>query len=157
MQETENAVETSQLIEVRRRRVGLRHTMTAVEEAASSALAGRATEWRPKLLTQVDDLRVAWESHVSGTEGPGGLWEQIRTDAPRLDGHLRRLRREHVELTTEMGVLHQDLMAAGDDDTLHLSDVRERVVALLVKLARHRQRGADLIYEAYQHDVGGSQ
>src|SRR4051794_37301773 len=77
MQETENAVETSQLIEVHRRRVGLRHTMTAVEEAASSALAGRATEWRQKSLTQIDDLRAAWESHVSGTEGPGGLWDRF--------------------------------------------------------------------------------
>src|SRR3954453_14263252 len=139
MQETENAVETSHLIEVRRRRVGLRHTMTAVEEAASSALAGRATEGRQRLLTQVDDLRAAWASHVTGTEGPGGLWEQIRTDAPRLDGHLRRLRREHVTLATDIGVLQQDLVAAGDDDALHLTDVRERVVVLLVKLARHRQ------------------
>jgi hypothetical protein len=33
--------------------------------------------------------------------------------------------------------------------------VRERATALLVAVARHRQRGADLIYEAYAADLGG--
>jgi hypothetical protein len=33
--------------------------------------------------------------------------------------------------------------------------VRELAIALLAKLSRHRQRGADLVYEAYQTDIGG--
>jgi hypothetical protein len=155
MQEKENAAEAPQLEEVRQRRVGLRRTMTGIEEATASALAGRPSEWRAKLLPHVDGLREAWASHVSVTEGPGGLWEQIRTDAPRLDGSLRRLRREHESLAAEVEALHQELTDA-DDDEPRLIILREGVTALLVRLARHRQRGADLIYEAYQHDVGGT-
>jgi hypothetical protein len=33
--------------------------------------------------------------------------------------------------------------------------VRERGTRLLGHLVRHRQRGADLIFEAYQTDIGG--
>src|ERR1700712_3908662 len=76
-------VDETSLDEVRRRRVGLRRAMNRVEEATSAALAGRPDEWRTRLAPEIDELRDAWELHVSGTEGPGGLWEQIRADAPR--------------------------------------------------------------------------
>jgi hypothetical protein len=33
--------------------------------------------------------------------------------------------------------------------------VRAAATSLLARLARHRQRGADLVFEAYQVDVGG--
>jgi hypothetical protein len=33
--------------------------------------------------------------------------------------------------------------------------VRKQGTNLLGRLVRHRQRGADLIYEAYQTDIGG--
>lgn len=144
------------LEQVRERRAGLRRTMTEVEVATAAALGGRPDQWRAQLLTRTDDLRDAWSAHVRGTEGPGGLWEQIRTDAPRLDGALRRLGREHEGLAADIEALRQELAAAGDDEP-RLASLRERVTALLARLARHRQRGADLIYEAYQRDVGGNE
>ena len=150
-----HVTEPAQLKEIGKRRAGLRRTMTEVEEAASAALAGRPRDWCVKLSPHIDDLREAWASHVSGTEGSGGLWEQIRTDAPRLNGALHRLGREHEHLTSEVEALRQDLADAGDDEA-HLANARERVTALLVQLTRHRQRGADLIYEAYERDVGGN-
>jgi len=33
---------------------------------------------------------------------------------------------------------------------------RDRLLALLGSLVRHRQRGADLVYEAYAVDIGGT-
>jgi hypothetical protein len=156
MPEAENGSGSTQLEGVRRRRAGLRRTMTEVEVATAAALSGRPEQWRAQLQTCLDGLREAWTSHVTGTEGPGGLWEQIRTDAPRLDGKLRGLRREHEAMAAEIDALRQDLAAAGNDEP-RLLGLRERVTALLVQLARHRQRGADLIYEAYQRDVGGNE
>jgi len=155
MTETGNVTDSSQLGEVRRRRAGLRRTMTGLEEAASAPLAGRAHEWRQELIPHVEALQVAWESHVSATEGPGGLWEDIRNDAPRLVGDLRRLVREHETLAVEIQDLLHDLHEAHDDEA-QLTSARERTNYLLTQLTRHRQRGADLIYEAYQHDVGGN-
>ena len=34
-------------------------------------------------------------------------------------------------------------------------EVRVRATSLIARLARHRQRGADLIYEAFDTDIGG--
>jgi hypothetical protein len=41
-------------------------------------------------------------------------------------------------------------LTAGDVDA-----IRALATALLGRLARHRQHGADLIYQAYQVDLGG--
>lgn len=155
MPDSESITEPAQLEQVRKHRAGLRRTMTEVEEATSAALSGRPGEWQAELVPRVDALQGAWASHVSGTEAPGGLWEQIRTDAPRLSGELRRLGREHEALAAEIVALRKNLAAAGDDEA-RLVDVREQATALLSRLARHRQRGADLIYEAYERDVGGN-
>ena len=40
------------------------------------------------------------------------------------------------------------------DEGITLQDVRALGVSLLGLLIRHRQKGADLIYEAYQVDLG---
>jgi hypothetical protein len=155
MEMSEDVDDAARLGEVRRRRVGLRRTMTRVEEATSAALLGRPDEWGTRLAPAIAELQEAWTLHVSGTEGPGGLWEQIRDDAPRLDGRLRRLRREHEQLVEEIVRLRR-MVHDADGDGPRLSEARERVTAVLAQLTRHRQRGADLIYEAYQHDIGGA-
>ena len=155
MTKPEDFTASTQLREVGELRAGLRRTMTAVEDAASAALTSRPREWCAGLSPHIDDLRQAWASHVSGTEGPGGLWEQIRTDAPRLNGALNRLGREHEQLTSEIEALRQVLADTHDDEAL-LVKARDRVTTLLVQLTRHRQRGADLIFEAYEHDIGGN-
>jgi hypothetical protein len=36
-----------------------------------------------------------------------------------------------------------------------VDDVREAATALLGRLVRHRQRGSDLVFEAYEFDIGG--
>ena len=38
-------------------------------------------------------------------------------------------------------------------DVEQVKDVREEALGLLQAIARHRQRGADLIYEAYSVDI----
>ena len=53
-----------------------------------------------------------------------------------------RFAREHVTMV---------LTGDGDDVTR----IRELGTRLLGALVRHRQRGADLVYEAYQVDIGG--
>jgi hypothetical protein len=39
--------------------------------------------------------------------------------------------------------------------TTDVDNVRDRGTALLGRLLRHRQRGSDLIYQAYTVDIGG--
>ncbi|HYU67411.1 MAG TPA: hypothetical protein VEK09_11695 [Jatrophihabitantaceae bacterium] len=37
----------------------------------------------------------------------------------------------------------------------HVAQLRTRGIDLLTRLDKHRQRGADLVFEAYETDIGG--
>ena len=49
----------------------------------------------------------------------------------------------------------QQACAALEDDAT-VSVVREQVGGLLIDLVRHRQLGSDLVYDAYNVDIEGS-
>lgn len=77
--------------------------------------------------------------HLASTEGEHGLYAEIAATDPRLHFAVRRLLREHKQLRR---ALYKRLSAA-----------EEAAVAEL--LDRHRQRGNDLVYEAFAVDLGG--
>jgi hypothetical protein len=134
---------------VQTRRASLHQVLIEVEKSIAAATPGREDAWREQVGTALDRLADAITHHVTATEGPDGLFEQIRRRAPRLDGRCSRLARDHHTIVDELGVsvasLHGDV-----------AETRERVLSLLAHLARHRQLGADLVYEAYDVDLGGS-
>jgi hypothetical protein len=94
---------------------------------------------------------VVFGVHVEVTESPGGLYEEILEIAPRLANRIVGFRREHVSITKAIRSALQEL----PDDGLPAPDLRGRLDRLHELLARHRRRGADLVYEAYHVDIGG--
>jgi hypothetical protein len=131
----------------------LRGSMAALEQALAGATPGRAEAWAQRVHVALVELSADLRVHVELMEGPAGLHGEVLLAAPRLAGAVRRLAAEHVEITR----LVDELLAGVDGplDTGAVSDVRERGVALLGRLVRHRQAGADLVFEAYQADIGG--
>lgn len=136
-------------VRVRRRR--LRDALVDVEDAVASA-AATAPGWRKTVATALEDLRAALEDHVRRNEEAGGLFDEILTHAPRLRARVDRLRAEHVALIAETEALLERCGHADLEDG-EIAVVRERVLDLLTQASRHRQRGADLIYEAYEVDI----
>ncbi|HVM20473.1 MAG TPA: hemerythrin domain-containing protein [Egibacteraceae bacterium] len=134
---------------VKTRRAGLHHILVDLETAISAAAAGREDPWADQVRVALARLSDAFTEHVEQTEGPDGLFDQVRRRAPRLDAHCRRLTDEHRQIATRLA----GAAAALDDDT---ASAREAVLKLLALMSRHRQRGADLVYEAYEVDLGGS-
>lgn len=92
-------------------------------------------------------------AHVEVTEGPGGLHQAILTGDLRLANAVEALTAEHGQLAEEVATLVADSRAPVTPNDV--DDLREGATRLLGHLLRHRQRGADLIYEAYATDVGG--
>jgi len=131
----------------RQRRIELKQAMSAVEIAAAGA-AGDPT-WRGDLRAALDDLRRSWDHHVGEVEGSDGLLAELVGKAPRLSPKVARLGDEHVELGGRIDE------AIGHLDDADVADVRAEVLDVLVAVARHRQLGADLVYEAYHVDIGG--
>ena len=138
---------------VRARRAELRESMAALEQALAGAGPGRVEAWATRVHVALVELSADLRAHAHLSEAPGGLYEDVVTAAPRLAGRVRRLVREHGEMLR----LVEDLIArcSGPLDDEAVSAVRSRGTTLLGRLVRHRQASADLLYEAYESDVGG--
>ena len=80
--------------------------------------------------------------------------KEILENAPRLANRVKRFKREHADITATIrrGIAETQAAAgdAGRVEALH-----DHAVRLLADLVRHRERGLDLVYEAYHVDIGG--
>ena len=138
---------TSSLDMARRQRAQLLATIQRVERA----LAAPAGEpgWRGGVMTRLAALRDAFAEHIAVTEGLEGLYAELLTTAPRLAHGVDGLVRDHARLRYAMDAVWARAPGARPQE------LRLWAGDLLRDLYRHRQRGADLVYEAYQTDIGG--
>jgi hypothetical protein len=105
--------------------------------------------WRSGLFRAVAQLRAAFSAHVDDTEGPDGHYAGLLEHAPRLARGVNDLVVEHRDVLAAFNALENTMEQVSPDR------VRRQATHVLTKVGRHRQRGADLIYEAYVVDIGG--
>ena len=149
---------TPALGEAKKRRQTLHDAIVQLEMAISSPAAGRAADWGAQVTKDMVGVRDAFEQHVIVTEKPGGLYEEIMERAPRLAGTVKRLQDEHPAIgdsvTTLLGRLESDEV---DTASWPLDRARDDLQRLIGAVVRHRQKGADLVWEAYNVDIGGTE
>jgi hypothetical protein len=134
----------------------LRDALVAFEDALSSAGPRRAAAWAEGVVQCILRVEAEFTAHVDFTEQEDGLYDDILEVAPRLSHRVDQLRQEHNEIALALAdcLTRMELVP----NTAHADWVtarRDECNALLGRLVRHRQRGADLVYEAFV-DVGGS-
>ena len=104
-------------------------------------------------------VHEVWTRHIVETEAPGAFLDEVVAEAPRLSTPTSRLRREHSEILAVVTRTEKQLAVppADDDSYAPWADDRRAPSSrrCSIALARHRQRGADLVYEAYDVDIGG--
>ena len=136
---------------LRLRRAELRQSMNALELAmAEPAPIGRA-RWAGRVQVALVELSADFREHLEVTQGQAGVHSDVLAAAPRLSGAVARLARDHVQISH----LVDDLIARTSESKPSVDQIRRLGTTLLGLLVRHRQRGSDLLYEAYEFDVGG--
>ncbi|MEE6257299.1 hypothetical protein [Plantactinospora sonchi] len=133
----------------RRNRAALLHEIHLLEAAVAAPV--RDPGWRRRLGNRLTGLRTAFAEHMDVTEGTDGLYAELLDHAPRLARGVHLLIREHAAVVATLAVL-QHRVGLPETSTVQ---VRSWATDLLRELSRHRQHGADLVYEAYQTDIGG--
>ena len=133
----------------KQRRVELKLAMSDVEVAAASPAPD--VNWRNRLLESLEQLNTALEQHAEEVESTGGLLDEIVDVAPRLSKRVVQQRDEHPVLIDQTLAAIEAARSGRD-----VGDVRAEVIAALIAIARHRQHGSDLVYDAYTIDIGGS-
>ena len=112
-----------------------------------------SSRWTQRVEAALAEVSEQVRAHVDITEGPKGLHVELLEASPRLAGPVADLTRDHLLIRGRI----DDLLTrvAGPDAAAPVDDVRTAATVLLGRLVRHRQRGADLVFEAYQFDIGG--
>jgi hypothetical protein len=142
--------------EARKRRRTLHDALVHLEMAISSPAAGRIPEWSAQVTKDLIGVRDAFDQHIEATEKPDGLYEEIMQRAPRLAHTVDRLREEHPPIAEQIASTIARMEA--DDvlrDSWPVDQARDDLQRLIGGLVRHRQKGADLVWEAYNVDIGG--
>jgi hypothetical protein len=147
---------TPALDAARQRRKNLHETLVHLENAISSPASGRIADWTATVLKETVVVRDAFAQHVEVTEKEDGLYDEILENAPRLEGNVQRLRDEHPEITQALAdtIARLEQVEIGSD-AWPLDQARDDLQRFIGRVIRHRQRGADLVWEAYNVDIGG--
>ena len=141
------------LDEVRRRRAELRESIGRLETALAAPTPGRIDSWTSLVRERLEQLASDFAEHVLVTEGPDGVYDDVVATAPRLARAVDQLRYDHEVVHKLLDHCSRLVAAASIDDDI--ADIRESATDLLFRLVRHRQRGSDLMWEAYANDIGG--
>ena len=148
---------TSALEAAKGQRLSLRRAIAGLEEALAAPDdpdgLGGPDGLPTRLIPVLERLQMVFAAHVEVTEAPGGLYQEILENAPRLANRVTRFRREHADITEGIGRGLAECAGAGDPDAVQA--LRDHSVRLFADLVRHRKRGLDLVYEAYHVDIGG--
>jgi len=153
MESIQSSSDQAFLEDLRRHRAELRESMVALEDALAAPATADHTRWAQRVHVALVELSGDFREHIDITEGPNGLYRDLLETSPRLSEAVAGLTREHVLISAQVDKLLARVSAP--DVTDEVDRVRGLGTALLGRLVRHRQRGSDLVFEAYEFDIGG--
>ena len=148
---------TRALDEAAHRRADMYQAILALEQAAARPAAAREERWVTGVIEALAQLEREIIEHIENTEGPDGLFDEIIGIAPRLSHNVQSLRDEHPQMLEAASILKARLTTEPVRDARSVDATRDEIQRLLGRLVKHRQRGADLVWEAYTRDIGGDQ
>jgi hypothetical protein len=121
---------------------------------AVSRPATREGEWLADVHKSVLRVQDELDAHRAMTRRPGGQYAEILELDPRLGPTIARLVAEQDELVDTVGRIVRAIERA-EPNSAAIGPVRERVRRMSRVLVRHAHRSDDLLYEAYDVDIGG--
>ena len=133
--------------EARERHQPLKDAAATLREAANSSGGDRFD----RIAATLARVATALEAHIALTEGPEGIHAELLAVAPRLSNDIRLLAKDHAFMEC---LIETTGFALGDDPPDE-ETVEGHVTRLLDRIARHRLHDGQMVYEAYQVDIGG--
>ena len=135
---------------IRARREALESAAADLEHSLAAASAAPA--WRDGVRSALETVTEAMEMHLAGVSSETGIPASVSAADPRLSGPASRLDDEHAELTERLAAVTQ---VAGDDQ-ITPQDVQAAGAKLVVQLRSHVHHAHDLLYDAMESELGGS-
>jgi hypothetical protein len=141
-----------QLRTVKHHRSQLKRAMIDLEAVLARPIGDDPRIWLAAVRRRLADLQQAFDNHIHVHEGPDSFHADVVQSQPHLAPHVVSLQRDHHRLSIHLLSL-SELLEHHPAPEVH--DIRALGTDLIHQFARHRQRGADLVWEAFNFDVGG--
>jgi hypothetical protein len=141
------------LEKLRRHRAELRDSMGALEAALAAPASADQAHWVERVHAALAELSGDLREHIDITEGHDGLHHDVLEASPRLSDAVATLNHEHLQICRHLDDLLVRVVTPGV--TVGVNEIRDSSTTLLGSLIRHRQRGSDLVFDAYSLDIGG--
>jgi hypothetical protein len=119
------------------------------------ALAQGQTVLTDEIRDLLDRVKADLAVHRALAEGRQGLHVDIVRSSPRHAHAIRRLNAEHRALAAHINELCTQAANRVFDGGVAMERLRSCAQDLVREITRHRQREADVVYEAYDLDIGG--
>lgn len=145
---TQNDAGHPQVQRAAQRRVQLYEAMAKLELDVARPAA--SAQWLVEVKDSLSELRQALAAHTREVEAPDGILAQILQSEPRFAATVADMKQDHQDLADALADVYTSF-DAGD-----FARTRRKVIVLLGRLTLHRQAGSDLIYDAYNLDIGAA-
>lgn len=142
------------LAELARRRSQVKEAMGQLRDALSTVPVD-PDRWLTMVSERVAALRSAFDHHVEIHEGADSFLSGIHLNSPNLVPQVSKLHREHGQLDALITEASALIDSARDQSSAAVEDVRRRCDELLSHFEQHRRRGSQLVWDAFNRDLGG--
>jgi hypothetical protein len=105
-------------------------------------------DWSDEVAEALKILYDALERHVLAVEAADGLFAAVIEHGPHLLPDVEALRKEHEELLLSCRSTMDTVSGEAD-----VSEMRQRALGMLGRLATHRHRGFELMFDTYNVDL----
>jgi hypothetical protein len=137
-----------------RRRAELHDSTKALVRALESASPGREQAWLQRVSDCLNVLRTDFTEHVDLNEAPDGIHAEMLHVQPRLASRVRKLADDHLVISDRIDAALALVAVTATDVREQVAEVRDACTQVVASITRHRQRSSDLVYEAYNTDIG---
>lgn len=125
-----------------------------LENALSAASWHRERDWYRRVQDSLIVLQTALRDTRDAANEEGSLLSDVVTEAPRLESRVRRIRDEYEDLERHVESLRFQLAEIGTEEEQNVDDIRQRLSRLITALQHVQSKETELLYEAFQVDVG---
>lgn len=138
----------------RTQHVRLVFAMHRLEACLGNAAPGRESDWQGEVQNALDLLIAAMKESRECVLRDDGLIEEIKLEKPFLVKRIKNLRAEFDGLFNQALALQDQIKDASETQQIGFADLRQRMSWLLSALRHHQAKEADLVYEAFNVDIG---
>ena len=125
-----------------------------VGDALAAPAPGREQEWAAAVLASLEELQESLGEHLRNVERPGGLYPEIEETFPEATHRVLYLRETNRSLLDRIELVTRETRRIAQGEGAAFMAVRSNALTLMGEIRHQQSRETDLVFHAFQTDIG---